>query len=216
MKPVRVLLADDHALFREGLAGIIGAQPDMRVVGEAGDGLEALVKAQELKPDLILMDVQMPGMDGLEATRQIKKILPETVIVMLTIRDDDEELFEALKNGVQGYLLKEISSEEMLAMLRNALRGDAALSPALAGRVLMEFRRLSKHDAVEEDDDNGLTEREQQVLLKVMEGATDKEIAAALNVSLNTVKTHIRNILSKLHVHTRREAAKTAQAKGIL
>lgn len=216
MKPVRVLLADDHALFREGLAGIIGAQPDMRVVGEAGDGLEALVKAQELKPDLILMDVQMPGMDGLEATRQIKQVLPETVIVMLTIRDDDEELFEALKNGVQGYLLKEISSEEMLAMLRNALRGDAALSPALAGRVLMEFRRLSKHDAVEEDDDSGLTEREQQVLLKVMEGATDKEIAAALNVSLNTVKTHIRNILSKLHVHTRREAAKTAQAKGIL
>lgn len=216
MKKVRVLLADDHALFREGLAGIIGAQPDMQVVGESNDGLEAFVKAQELKPDLILMDVQMPGMDGLEAARQIKQILPDTIVVMLTVRDDDEKLFEALRNGAQGYLLKEIRSQEMLAMLQGALRGEAALSPSMAGRVLMEFRRLSRHDASNMDEDAALTERELQVLMRVSEGATDKEIAAALSVSLNTVKTHIRNILSKLHVRTRREAAKTAQAKGML
>lgn len=216
MKQLRVLLADDHALFREGLAGIIGAQPDMQVVGEASDGLEALVKAQELKPDLILMDVQMPGMDGLEATRQIKQVLPETVIVMLTIRDEDEKLFEALQNGAQGYMLKEIRSQDLLAMLRGAARGEAAISPALAGRVLTEFRRLSRLGAFESEEDYALTEREQQVLMKVSEGATDKEIAAILNVSLNTVKTHIRNILSKLHVRTRRDAARTAQNKGML
>lgn len=216
MERMRVLLADDHALFREGLAGIIASQPDMQVVGEANDGLEAFVKAQELKPDLILMDVQMPGMDGLEATRQIKQVLPETIIVVLTVRDDDEKLFEALKNGAQGYLLKEIRSQEMLAMLRGAMQGEAALSTALAGRVLAEFRRLSKHGIVNTDDDSGLTEREQQVLLKVSEGATDKEIAEALTISLNTVKTHVRNILAKLQVSTRREAAKVAKNKGLV
>jgi len=212
----RVLLADDHALFREGLAGIINAQPDLQVVGEANDGLEAFVKAQELKPDLILMDVQMPGMDGLEATRQIKQVLPETVIVMLTVRDDDEKLFEALKNGAQGYLLKDIQSREMLAMLRSALKGEAALSSALAGRMLSEFRRLSKGGIPEQEDDSGLTEREQQVLLQASQGASDKEIAEALTISLNTVKTHIRNILAKLHVRTRREAARVARGRGLV
>lgn len=216
MERVRVLLADDHALFREGLAGIISAQPDMQVVGEANDGLEAFVKAQELQPDLILMDVQMPGMDGIEAVKQIKQVLPETIIVMLTVRGDDDMLFEALKNGAQGYLLKEIRSQALLEMLRGALRGEAAISPNLAGRVLSEFRRLSKGGVHEKEDDSGLTEREQQVLVQASNGATDKEIAAALNISLNTVKTHIRNILSKLHVSTRREATRAAKAKGIL
>lgn len=216
MTQVRVLLADDHALFREGLAGIIRAQPDMQVVGEANDGLEAFVKAQELKPDLILMDVQMPGMDGIEAVKQIKQVLPETIIVMLTVRGDDDMLFEALKNGAQGYLLKEIRSQALLEMLRGALHGEAAISPNLAGRVLSEFRRLSKGGVQEKEDDSGLTEREQQVLVQASNGATDKEIATTLNISLNTVKTHIRNILSKLHVRTRREAAKAAKAKGIL
>ncbi|NOH04899.1 MAG: response regulator transcription factor [Chloroflexi bacterium] len=219
MEKVRVLLADDHALFREGLAGIIASQPDMEVVGEASDGLESLVKAQELKPDLILMDVQMPGMDGLEAIRQIKQALPETSVVMLTVRDDDEKLFEALKNGAQGYLLKEIRSQELLAMLRGAMQGEAALSASLAGRVLVEFRRLSrsrlKRDLTD-DEEYMLTEREQQVLLQVSDGATDKEIADALTISLNTVKTHVRNILSKLHVSTRREAAKVAKNKGLV
>lgn len=216
MTQTRILLADDHALFREGLAGIIGAQPDMQVVGEANDGLEAFVKAQELKPDLILMDVQMPGMDGIEAVRHIKGVLPETIIVMLTVRGDDEMLFEALKNGAQGYLLKEIRSQALLAMLRGALQGEAAISPNLAGRVLSEFQRLSKGGILEQEDDSGLSEREQQVLVQASKGATDKEIAAALNISLNTVKTHIRNILAKLHVRTRREAAKAAKARGIL
>jgi DNA-binding NarL/FixJ family response regulator len=216
MRRVRVLLVDDHALFREGLAGIISAQPDMQVVGEANDGLEAIVKARELKPELVVMDVQMPGVDGLEATRQIKQAVPEATIVILTVRDDDAKLFEALKGGAQGYLLKDIRSQEMLEMLRSALRGEAALSPALAGRVLAEFRRLSRHGIPGAEDDGTLTEREQQVLLEVSKGATDKEIAEALSISLNTVKSHIRNILAKLQVNTRREAAKAARDKGIL
>jgi len=212
----RVLLVDDHALFREGLAGIIGSQPDMEVVGEANDGLEAVIMAQDLKPELVLMDVQMPTMDGLTATRQIKDRLPETIIVVLTVRDDDEKLLQALKNGAQGYLLKDIRSHDMLEMVRGALRGEAALSPALAGRMLAEFRRLSKHDHSGLDDDTSLTEREQQVLTEVARGASDKEVADALTISLNTVKTHMRNILAKLQVTSRREAARVARNKGLL
>jgi DNA-binding NarL/FixJ family response regulator len=216
MGQARVLLVDDHALFREGLGGILRGQPDLQVVGEANDGLEAVVKAREYKPDLILMDVQMPGMDGLEATRQIKQILPDVTIVMLTIRDDDDKLFEALKSGAQGYLLKDIRSAEMLTMVRGALHGEAALSPALAGRVLAEFRRLGKQSGGDPTDDSGLTERELQVLVEVSKGATDKEIAEALAISLNTVKTHVRNILTKLQVKSRRGAARAAQEKGLL
>ena len=220
MEKARVLLADDHALFREGLAGIIASQPDMEVVGEANDGLEAFVKAQELKPDLILMDVQMPGMDGLEATRQIKQVLPATTIVMLTVRDDDEKLFEALKSGAQGYLLKDIHSKEMLAMLRGALRGEAALSPRMAGRVLKEFRRIGAlipaHSWEDDEELVDLTKRELEALTIAARGASDKEIADELFISIHTVKSHMRNILSKLHVNTRREAAKVAKNKGLL
>jgi DNA-binding NarL/FixJ family response regulator len=218
MGKARVLLADDHALFREGLAGIISAQPDFEVVGEANDGLEAFVKAQELKPDLVLMDIQMPGMGGLEATRRIKQALPETTVVVLTVRDDDEKLFEALKNGAQGYLLKDIRSHEMLEKLRAALNGDAAFSSALAGKVLNEFRRLSLRPRIEPcmGGESNLTDREMEVLSLVATGATDKDVAEQLVISLNTVKTHMRNILSKLHVSSRKEAARAAQDKGLL
>ncbi len=217
MKQIRVMLADDHALFREGLAGIIASQADMQVVGEANDGLEAVVKAQELRPDLILMDVQMPGLDGIEATRRIKAALPQITVVMLTVRDDDEKLFQALKSGAQGYLLKDIRSREMLALLRGALNGEAALSTQLAGRVLQEFRRLSSQTPLEAGDDfSTLTSREMEVLDLAARGAADKEIAEQLTISLHTVKSHMRNILSKLHVNTRREAARLARHKGLV
>lgn len=219
MEKIRVLLVDDHALFREGLAVVISSQPDMEVVGNANDGLEAVIKAQELKPDLILMDIQMSTMDGLEATRQIKQILPDTIIVVLTVRNDDEKLFEALKSGAQGYLLKDIRSHKMVEMLQSAMKGEAAISPSLAGRVLAEFRRMSLHQASDlgtVHEDNSLTERELEVLSLVAKGASDKEVAEKLFVSLNTVKTHIRNILSKLRVDSRKEAAKLAQNKGLL
>jgi len=212
-----VLLVDDHALFREGLAGIIAAQPDMEVVGEARDGLEAVVKAQALRPDLVLMDVQMPGMGGLDATRQIKQALPETTIVMLTVRDDDDKLFTALKNGAQGYLLKDIRAADLLAMMRGALAGNAALSPRLAGLVLAEFRRLSQQAPLEEQGEEFmLSRREREVLELAARGASDKEIAEALVVSLYTVKSHMRNILSKLHVSSRQEAARLARQRGLV
>jgi len=217
MSLIRVLLADDHALFREGLAGIISAQPDMQVVGEADDGLEAIIKAGELKPDLILMDIQMPGCDGLEATYRIKKELPETVIIMLTVRDDEEMLFEAIKNGAQGYLLKSIRSREMLEMLRGSLRGEAAISPVMAGRMLEEFRRLSQQAPGESSSETDkLTHREQEVLSLVAQGLSDKEISVQLSISLYTVKSHLRNILSKLQVSSRREAARLAKSKGLV
>ncbi|MEW5870633.1 MAG: response regulator transcription factor [Chloroflexota bacterium] len=215
MHKTRVLLADDHSLLREGIAGIIASQPDMQVVGEAGDGLEAIVKASELHPDLILMDIQMPGCDGLEATRKIKQALPETVIVMLTVRDDEEKLFEAIKSGAQGYLLKNIRSQDMLQMLRGALKGEAAIPAHLAGRMLEEFRRLSYHTGEEKIEESNLTLREQEVLAQVAQGLSDKEIAERLTISIYTVKSHLRNILAKLHVGSRREAARLAKDKKL-
>jgi DNA-binding NarL/FixJ family response regulator len=215
--PVKVFIADDHALFREGLAGIIESQEDMEVIGEAADGMEAIVKAQELVPDLILMDIQMPGCDGLEATRQLKQALPEVTIIMLTVRDDEEKLFQAIRYGAQGYLLKSIHSKEMLQMMRNALRGEAAISPALSGRIMDEFRRLSRSEPdIMEADQLILTDREQSVLSIAASGKTDKEIAETMHLSVNTIKTHMRNILAKLHAGNRREAARIARQKGLM
>lgn len=220
MSRYRVLLVDDHALLREGLAGIISGQPDMEVAGQANDGLEAVVMAQELRPDLVLMDVQMPAMDGIEATRQIREKLPDTTIVMLTVRDDDEKLLAALKAGAQGYLLKDIHSRDMLALVRGALRGEAALSPRMAGRVLAEFQRMNARGpvyfATDDDELVDLTRRELETLSIAARGASDKEIAEELYISIHTVKSHMRSILSKLHVNTRREAARVARSKGLL
>ena len=217
MRVIRVLLADDHQLFREGMATILNTQPDFEVVGEAGDGLEVLVKAKKLKPDLILMDVGMPGCDGVAATKAVKAELPETIVVMLTVRDEDDKLFEAIKTGAQGYLLKSIHSRDLLAMLRGAVRGDAALTPELSGRMLDEFRRLSRDGRdIVADESTSLTHREQEVLSLAAQHATDQEIAEALTISIHTVKTHMRNILAKLQLSHRHEAAQYALRKGLI
>lgn len=213
---IRTLVVDDHALFREGLVGILNAHPDFEVVGEAADGTEAVVKARELVPDLVLMDIVMPGTDGLEATRLIKHELPATCIVILTVRDDDENLFEAIRAGAQGYLLKTTRSQELVEFLRDAVRGGAAITPMLASRILEEFRRLSQHAPRVTEVILPLTHREQEVLRLVAEGATDKEIANILSVSVHTVKSHMRNILSKLHVSRRHEAALLAIREGLI
>jgi len=217
MEKARVLLADDHQLFREGLANILNAQPDFEVVGEASDGLEVLVKARKLTPDLILMDVSMLGCDGVEATQRVKQELADVVIVMLTVRDEDEKLFEAIKSGAQGYLLKSIRSRELLSMLRGAVRGEPAITPALGGRMLEEFRRLSQQARkLPEEDVPALTRREQEVLSLVAQGASDQEIAQALTISIHTAKSHMRNILSKLHLSRRHEAALYALREGLI
>jgi DNA-binding NarL/FixJ family response regulator len=216
MPPIRILLADDHTLFREGLAGILDSQPDMEVIGEAGDGIEALIKARELVPDLILMDILMPGSDGLEATKQIRLELPDITIVILTVRDDEDKLFQAIKNGAQGYLLKNMSSKVIVKLLRGAMQGEAAITPEMAGRMLEEFRRLSREVPLGDGDEADLTRREIEVLGKVATGSTDKEIADELTISIHTVKSHMRNILAKLHVGTRREASRIARHKGLV
>lgn len=217
MAKIRVMLADDHSLFREGLAGILNAQPDFQVVGEADDGLAAIVMAEELAPDLIVMDISMPGCDGVEATGRIKQVLPDVHIVMLTVRDEDEKLFEAIRNGAQGYLLKSIRSRDLVALLRGAVRGDAAISPGLGGRMLEEFRRLAQMETHFPGEETvALTQREQEVLSLVAEGASDQEIADDLSISIHTVKTHMRNILSKLHLSHRHEAALYALREGLI
>ncbi|MCG3209918.1 MAG: Transcriptional regulatory protein LiaR [Anaerolineae bacterium] len=217
MKKIRVLLADDHQLFREGLATILNYQPDFEVVGEASDGLEVVVKAQQLMPDLILMDVTMPGCDGLEATQEIKNKMPTVAIVMLTVRDENEKLFDAIKSGAQGYLLKNIRSPDLIQLLRGAVEGEAAITPALGGRMLEEFRRMSQQVQHLPDDSRvALTSREQEVLVCAAEGATDQEIAERLTVSIHTVKTHMRNILAKLHLGHRHEAALYAMRAGLI
>jgi DNA-binding NarL/FixJ family response regulator len=217
MAKIRVMLADDHSLFREGLAGILNAQPDFEVVGEADDGLAAIVMAEELKPDLIVMDISMPGCDGVEATGRIKQVLTDVHIVMLTVRDEDEKLFEAIRNGAQGYLLKSIRSRDLVALLRGAVRGEAAISPGLGGRMLEEFRRLAQMESHFPGEETvALTQREQEVLSQVAEGASDQEIADELSISIHTVKTHMRNILSKLHLSHRHEAALYALREGLI
>lgn len=217
MSVVRILLADDHTLFREGLAGLLNAQPDLEVIGQAGDGLEALVMARQLKPDLILMDITMPGADGVEVTARIKAELPASIIVMLTMRDEDDKLFEAIKSGAQGYLLKNIRSRELVTLLRGAVQGDAAITPGMGGRMLEEFRRLSQQaPQIPEEPASPLTPREQDVLALVAQGASDQQIAEQLTISINTVKTHMRNILAKLHVNHRQEAARLAQQEGLI
>lgn len=217
MTRVRVLLADDHALFREGVAGILNSQPDFTVVGEAADGIEAVVMARKLRPDLILMDVGMPGYDGVEATQAIKRELPDTTVVMLTVREEDEMLFDAIKSGAQGYLLKSIHADELLALLRGVVQGEAALTPALSGRILAEFRHLSRPPGEPPATDTpALSHREHEVLDLIARGATDKEIAASLVISIHTVKSHVRNVLAKLHSSSRHDAARFAAEHGLI
>jgi DNA-binding NarL/FixJ family response regulator len=214
MPRARILLADDHELFRQGLAGLIEGQPDLQVAGQAGDGLEALALAVAERPDLIIMDIKMPICDGLEATRLIRAEWPEARIVMLTVHDDEEKLFEAIKSGAAGYILKNVKSAAFLSGIRSALAGEAVLPPKLALRLLEEFARLTSQPAAAAGgtavNDGNLTLREQEVLALIAEGRTDREIAAELCLSVHTVKSHVRNILTKLHVATRRQAAKWA------
>ena len=216
MTRARILLSDDHDLFREGLAGLINAQPDLEVVGQGGDGLEALTLARDLKPDLIVLDINMPICDGLEATRLIRAEWAEARIVMLTVHDEDEKLFSAITAGAQGYMLKSLSAQDFLQGVRAALRGEAVLPPKLAAHLLTEFARLAgRPDQTAADEGAGLTPREQEVLDLIATGATDKEIAEHLSLSLHTVKSHVRNILSKTHAMNRRQAVKLAARSGL-
>lgn len=214
MGKIRILLVDDHVLFREGIASVLNSQADMEVVGEASDGLEAVTMARNLRPDLILMDVTMPGIDGIEATRLIKQEQPNARVIMLTGHNDNNQLFEAIRSGAQGYLLKTIRTRHLIDMLHSAYQGEAAISSALALQVLDEFRRLRMLAPMYANspdlNNNQLSPREQEILMYIALGLSDREISQHLTVSLFTVKSHVRSLLQKLHVTNRYEAARLA------
>jgi len=197
---MRILIADDHALFRNSLRSLLEAR-DYEVVGEAGSGQEAVKLAWQHKPDLVLMDLTMPGMDGLAATRQLAAELPEIRVVILTASEDEAHLFEAVKAGAKGYLMKNLESDQFFQLLEGVSRGEPALGPALARRLLEEFAKGPRRSR---EDPDALTEREMEVLELMVKGTTsNRRLAKALGVSENTVKFHVRNILDKLHLHNR-------------
>jgi DNA-binding NarL/FixJ family response regulator len=198
---MRILIADDHALFRDSLRSLLEAR-DFEVVAEAGDGEEAVALAWEHKPDVVLMDLTMPKLDGLEATKRLVAELPELKIVVLTASDEESNLFEAIKSGAKGYLLKDLESEQFFNLLEGVSRGEPALTPTLARKLLEEFARPKRPS--KDSDPDALTQREQEVLELMVEGVTsNRKLAKALGVSENTVKFHVRNILDKLHLHNR-------------
>lgn len=214
-QPIRILLVDDHALFRKGIASLLAASADFQVVGEAATGAEAVERAPELLPDIILMDVSMPQMSGLEATRLLKQILPAVRIVMLTFSEDDQDLFEAVKGGAQGYLLKKIEPQALFDTLCAVMKGEAPISRSMAAKILGEFSRMAR---VRESPAQGsdLTPRETEVLELITHGDSNKEIAAALAMAENTVKNHLKNILEKLHLENRVQAATFALRHGLV
>jgi len=213
---LRILLVDDHVLFRKGVAALLASRQDLQVVGEAGDGLEAITVARDTLPDVILMDIGMPKCDGLEATRRIKREMPHVKIVMLTVSDDDQHLFEAIKSGAQGYLLKDLEPYQLHDMLENISKGGAPLSGSIAAKILDEFTRPDPGSAQVPEIRDDLTSREIDILRLVVEGKTNKEIASTLIISENTVKIHLRNILEKLHLRNRIQAAVYAVRQGLV
>lgn len=214
MKSTRVLVADDHALFRKGVTGLLRGAEGFSVVGEAQDGREAVAKALALRPDVVLMDVYMPGMDGLEAARRIKAALPSTMIVVLTVSEEDQKLFEALKAGAHGYLLKNVEPEELFRTLRGVVRGEAFVTPSMAFKILDEFTRQVR--APKGTPSAGLSPREREVLELLTRGNVNKEIAVALEISENTVKNHLKSIMEKLHLENRVQVVAYALREGLV
>jgi len=212
MQPLRLLLVDDHALFREGLTSLLSYQDDFIVVGGAEDAGSALAQAHALKPDIVLMDIELPGEDGVSATQRLTREMPAVTVVMLTVRDDTQTLFEAIKAGAQGYLVKNMRSRELLEQLRGLARGEAAISRRIAARILEEIRGQEELFGPEEE----LTARELEVLELVAARLSNAEIAGRLAISEHTVKNHMKSILSKLHLHNRRQAAAYGVARGWL
>jgi DNA-binding NarL/FixJ family response regulator len=213
-----LLLVDDQALFREGLRILLSVHGDLEVAGEAANGKEAVELTAELKPDVILMDLRMPVLDGVEATRLVRQEHPQTAVIVLTTFDDDENVFEALRAGAAGYLLKDVSSEKLVEAIRAAAQGESFLQPSVAAKVIAEFTRISGQPIRPEAQPllEPLSERELEILAIMATGATNREIAGQLYIAEGTVKNHVTNILGKLDARDRTQAVIKAQELGIL
>ncbi|MBN1261828.1 MAG: response regulator transcription factor [Anaerolineae bacterium] len=214
---IRLLLVDDQSLFRQGLKTLLSTQHDLEVVGEAGNGEEALRQAGALNPAVVLMDLRMPVMDGVAATQELRRRFPEIRVIVLTTFDDDRDIFAALRAGAVGYLLKDVASEKLFEAVRAAARGDSFLQPSVAARVVAEFTRMAGSVAQPENTlGEPLSDRECEVLRLIATGATNREIAAKLFITEGTVKNHVTSILAKLDVRDRTQAALKARELGIL
>lgn len=215
MSKIKLVLADDHAVVRSGLRMLLQAQPDMEIVGEAESGKEALAQVRSLQPDVILMDIQMPGMNGIEATRQIKEVGGNTAVLALTMHEDDQYFFEMLQAGASGYLPKRAAPDELVRAIRTVSRGEVFLYPSLATRLVQSYlggEAGSETQALVSD----LTPREQEVLVLIAEGMTNPEIADKLVISVKTVDRHRENIMRKLNLHSRIELVKFALRHGLI
>jgi two-component system NarL family response regulator len=220
-EPIRTMIVDDHALFRRGLEMVLEEEPDIELVGQAGDGAEAVETAAEALPDIVLMDIRMPRSSGIEACRAMKAAAPSTKIVILTISDEEADLFEAIRAGASGYLLKDIPLDEVADTVRAVHGGQSLINPSMAAKLLTEFATLARHDDDEEERAEELpaprlTEREMQVLKLVARGMNNRDIAKELFISENTVKNHVRNILEKLQIHSRMEAVMVAVREKLI
>ena len=214
---IRLVIADDHELFRRGLRLVLEDEDDIEVVGEAGDGQRVVELAEEVVPDVVVMDVRMPVLSGIEATQRIKDTLPHTMILMLTISDEEEDLYQAIRAGANGYLLKEISIDEIGNAVRSVYGGQSLISPSMASKLLNEFASMiKKEEEKQQVPVPKLTPREMEVLQHVAQGMNNREIAKTLFISENTVKNHVRNILEKLHLHSRMEAVVYAVREKML
>ena len=212
METITVLIVDDHEVVRRGLRSFLESQDDLEVVGEAANGAEAVQKVQELLPDLVLMDLVMPGMDGIDAIRQVSRVSPSSRVLVLTSFSEDEKVFPAIKAGANGYLLKDVAVEDLARAIRSVAGGEFLLHPEVAGKVLDEFRETTK--AIPPLSD--LTPREVEVLGLIAKGYSNKEIASSLLIATRTVKAHVSNILSKLHAMDRTQAALYAVRHGLV
>ncbi len=217
MSKTRVMLVDDHILFRKGLASLMNTRPEIEVIAEASDGNEAIELSAQLEPDLILMDIHMPGCDGIEATRAIRAAQPDQKIVMLTVSDDEEDLYGAIKAGAGGYLLKNLRPESLFEMIQDAVRGEAPISPGIAAKILEELGRSRDRERDDSSDESQLlTQREREILILVVDGASNKEIAQRLHITEGTVKNHLHHILEKLHLENRVQVTAYALRKGLV
>jgi two-component system NarL family response regulator len=213
--PVRVVLVDDQELFRRGLTMLLGVEGDIDVVGEAGDGVSAVDLVAATAPDVVLLDVRMPKRSGLQACIRIKELVPATKIVMLTVSDEEGDLYEAVKNGASGYLLKDSSIDEVAQAIRVVAEGQSLISPSMAAKLIDEFKEMSRSDR-DQVPTPRLTDRELEVLRLVAKGLNNREAARELFISENTVKNHVRNILEKLQLHSRMEAVMYAVREKLL